>query len=238
MAKAIRANESPWRVGWEGARLLIRPGLVLQTIALALVLAYYFVPAARGFFAQIAVWREAGGYFFSAASTALCGGVLPFLYLRWNPATRTSHPWPQLAFFTLFWVWKGAEVDLLYRSLGWLFGNEANFQTIASKVLMDQLVYNPIYATPIGIIFYSWKNVGFRWSLVLADLRAGRWYSRQVVPAQFAVWCVWGPVVSCIYALPPALQIPLFNIVLCFWSLLFAYITTHQNRNTTLISQD
>jgi hypothetical protein len=230
MAETKRIDESPWRAGWESARLLLWPGLVLQSVALALVLAYYFVPEAHGVFSRIALRREAGGYFFSALSTAICGGVLPFLYLRANPATRTAHPWSQFAFFAGYWAWKGAEVDLLYRSLNRLFGHEVVFLTVAAKVLMDQLVYNPLYATPVGALCYAWKNAGFRWAPVIADLRAGRWYLRRVVPAQLALGCVWVPVVSCVYALPPALQIPLFNVVLCFWSLLFASITSRQHR--------
>ena len=221
--------ESPWKAGWESARLLIWPGLVLQFMALALVLAYYFAPAAHGPFVQVASWREAGGFFFSAISTSLCGGVLPFLYLRWNPATRTAHPWSQLTFFTVFWAWKGIEVDLLYRGLSWAFGREAVFLTIAAKVLFDQLVYNPFYATPVSSLFYAWKNAGFHWAPVVADWTAGRWYQRRVISPQLAVWCVWGPAVCCIYALPPVLQIPLFNVVLCFWSLLFASITSRQH---------
>jgi hypothetical protein len=44
-----------------------------------------------------------------------------------------------------------------------------------------------------------------------------------------SLWCIWIPVVSCVYSLPAPLQMPLFNIVLCFWSMLFALITSRQN---------
>jgi hypothetical protein len=52
-----------------------------------------------------------------------------------------------------------------------------------------------------------------------------------VLPVLLGVWTVWIPVVTCVYALPSALQMPLFNIVLCFWSLLFVSITARQNRS-------
>jgi len=231
MPVANETNESPWRAGWESARLLFWPGLVLQSAALALVLAHSFAPAAHDFFAHIGAWREAGGYFFSACSTALFGGVLPFFYLRWNPATRANHPWSHLTFFILFWAWKGVEIDLLYRGLGWLFGNDATFLTVSAKVIIDQFVYNPLYATIFSTIFYAWKNAGFRWAPVIADVRTDRWYLRRIVPVQLALTCVWLPVVSCVYALPPALQMPLFNVVLCFWSLLFAAMTSRQTKS-------
>lgn len=231
MSSPTHPEESPWRAGWESARQLFWPGLVLQSLALGVVLAYYFAPAARDFFERLAELRQAGGATYSGLSTALCGGVLPFLYLRFNPATRDRNPWRDLTFYFLFWLWKGLEVDLLlYRGLGVLFGTEVSLASVIPKVLVDMLVYNPLYAAPISRLCFGWKDAGYRWAPVLADLRAGRWYARRVLPVQLAVWCVWLPVVTCIYSLPAALQMPLNNIVLCFWSLLFAGITARTTR--------
>jgi hypothetical protein len=36
---------------------------------------------------------------------------------------------------------------------------------------------------------------------------------------------VWIPAVATIYSLPSALQVPLFNLVLCFWCLLISFIS-------------
>jgi hypothetical protein len=204
---------------------LLLPGLALQAVALALVLAYYFLPAAAGAFARLAAWQTAGGFSFSAASTALCGGLLPFLFLRLHPDTRSTHPWPHLGFFLLFWAWKGAEVDLWYRCLGALYGNGHDTGTVIRKVLTDQFLFNPLYASPVGNLCFAWKAAGFRWAPVWADIRTGRWYARSVMPVLLAVWFLWIPVTACVYALPAPLQIPLFNVVLCFWSMLFAHIT-------------
>ncbi len=225
-------EEAPWRAGLHGARALLGPGLVLQAVALALVLIYYFAPAAHDLFARLAAWRTAGGYVFSAVASGVCGGVLPFLYLRLNPATRAAHPWPHILFFTFFWAWKGAEVDLLYRTLAVVFGSEPSLATVAPKVIADQFGYNLLYAAPIGNLCFAWKDAGFRWAPVVADLRRGRWFARSVLPVLLGVWAVWIPVVSCVYALPSVLQVPLFNVVLCFWSLLFAHILARQNRTT------
>jgi hypothetical protein len=92
MSKREPIDEAPWLAGWHGVQTLFVPGLVLQAAALGLVLAYYYLPSAHVLFEQLAAWRTAGGYWFSAASTALCGGVLPFLYLRAYPATRSANP--------------------------------------------------------------------------------------------------------------------------------------------------
>ena len=224
-----RGEAAPWQAGLHGLRALLLPGLALQAVAIAIVLAYYFVPAAAGFFAGLARWQTAGGFAFSAATTALCGGLLPFLFLRLQPATRAANPWPHLGFFLLFWAWKGAEVDLWYRLLGVLYGHDTATGTVIRKVLSDQFGYNPLYAAPMGNLCFAWKDAGFRWAPVAADLRAGRWYQRSVLPVLLAVWFLWIPVTACVYSLPAALQMPLFNVVLCFWSLLFVHITARQN---------
>lgn len=223
-------REAPWQAGWQSARALFRPGLILQAAALALVLSFYYLPAASGWFSQLARWRMEGGYLFSALASALCGGLLPFLYLRFTSHRPGTYPWAHLLFFTSFWAWKGAEVDLLYRALASWYGNGNGPATIVRKVVTDQFGFNPLYATPVGNLIFAWKDAGFRWRPVFADVRAGRWYARRVLPVLISVWALWIPVVSCVYALPPALQIPLFNVVLCFWSLLFAHLTAHQQR--------
>lgn len=231
-ASPATTEEAPWRAGLHSVRALVLPGLVLQTTALALVLAWYFVPSAHMLLTRLAVWRTQGGYVFSALASAVCGGVLPFLYLRLHPATRAANPWPHLFFFAFFWAWKGAEVDLWYRTLAVLFGDAPSTATVIFKVLADQFGFNPLYAAPVGNLCFAWKDAGFRWAPVAADLRAGRWYARSVLPVLLTVWALWIPVVCCVYALPSALQIPLFNVMLCFWSLLYAHILARQNRAT------
>lgn len=233
MPSSVRSVEAPWLAGWHSVRALLRPGLALQAVAIGVVLAYYFVPAAAGFFAGLARWQTEGGFAFSAASTALCGGLLPFLFLRLHPDTRQASAWPLVFFFVFFWAWKGAEVDLWYRTLARLYGDDAGTGTVVCKILSDQFGFNPLYATPVGNLCFAWKDAGFRWAPVWADVRAGRWYQRSVLPVLLAVWFLWIPVTACVYSLPQPLQMPLFNIVLCFWSMLFSHITARQNRRAT-----
>jgi FtsH-binding integral membrane protein len=40
-----------------------------------------------------------------------------------------------------------------------------------------------------------------------------------------ATWGVWVPAVAVIYLLPTALQLPLQNVVLCFFTLLVIFMT-------------
>ncbi|MBI2516251.1 MAG: hypothetical protein HYV95_04985 [Opitutae bacterium] len=222
--------EAPWRAGLDCARALAVPGLALFATACGVVFAYYQVPAARGALEQLAEWRMRGGFAYSAGSTALLAGAIPFLYLHFDPATRAKHPWPHLAFFTLFWGYKGIEIDLLYRLQDRLFGSCVCLGPVAEKMLVDQFIYNPLFAAPYGVLLYACKDAGWRWAPARADLRAGRWYYRRVLPVMIAVWAVWIPTVCCVYALPLALQLPLNSVVNCFWVILFSHLTVRPNQ--------
>lgn len=217
--------EAPWRIGLRAARANFVPGLILQALALILVLAYYWHAPSRAAFAHFTELRERTGFLFSIVVTALCGGVLPFLYLRLHPTTRRGYTWVSGVFFTLFWAYKGIEIDCWYRFLAWLLGNDASVRTVVLKVLLDQFLYCPIWAVVITVIGYGWHHAGFRFSPLRADFRAGRWYQRQVLPGAIANFGLWVPLTFLIYALPLPLQLPLFDLVLVFYTLLIAHIT-------------
>jgi len=221
--------EAPWRAGLRAARANLVPGLTLQAIALALVLAYYWHPPSRALFEQVMALRHRTGLWFSIVTTSLCGGVLPFIYMRAHPDTRAGYTWMSGVFFTLFWAYKGIEVDYWYRFLAFCFGDDAHVQTVAWKVLVDQFLYCPFWAVVITVIAYGWQATGFRWAPLLADFRAGRWYQRHVLPGALANFGLWAPLTCLIYALPLSLQLPLFDLVLVFYTLLIAHITRRRH---------
>jgi hypothetical protein len=55
-------------------------------------------------------------------------------------------------------------------------------------------------------------------------MAGGQWYRRKVLPVLISNLGVWVPTVCIIYALPTALQLPLQNLVLCFFTLLLAHV--------------
>ena len=217
--------EAPWHAGLRAARAHLKAGIALQVFALAVVLAYYWHPPTHALFVRLAELRLQTGLLLSIAGTALCGGVLPFIYLKANPETRHGYTWVSGVFFTLFWAYKGIEVDYWYRALAWMVGNDASVRTVFIKVLLDQLVYCPVWAVTITVLAYAWHNAGFRLAPLRADFRAGHWYSRQILPGVLANIGLWGPITAFVYALPLPLQLPLFDIVLMFYTLLIAHIT-------------
>jgi hypothetical protein len=218
-----QSRPRPWRESLEAARANLIPGLILQAFALGVLLAYYFHGPSRHVMDSLADLKSRWGWRYSFAATALFGGLIPFLYLRFNRRTRASTPLSHGLFYLIFWAVKGVEVDLFYQAQGLIFGNDTAVSTIAAKVAVDQLVYSVFWATPGAQIAFYWKDAGFSF----ARTRALRWFRfwRENMPkAVIALWAVWVPAVTIIYSLPPALQIPLFNIVLCFYALLFATV--------------
>ena len=206
--------------GWEAARANLIPGLVLQAFALGLLLCYYFQPAAHAALDQLAALKARLGFPYSIASTALFGGLIPSAYMVLSPRTRAHTPRSHVAFYILYWAYKGFEVDCFYALQAHLFGSSVTFSVIFKKVLVDQFVYNIFWSAPLGITAYYWKDHSFSWKS-LRRLRFWNFQARNLPTALMGTWGVWIPAVAIIYSLPTALQVPLFNVVLCFFSLMF-----------------
>ncbi|MFI5335466.1 MAG: hypothetical protein ACHQ5A_01690 [Opitutales bacterium] len=223
---SVSANPpSPWRVGLRGAQANLLPGLALQAGALVLVAAYYRHDATRELLGRLSAWRVETGFAFSFVSTALFGAGLPLLYLWLRAATRTRYDARQCAALILFWAYKGVEVDALYRLMAFCFGAGHDVRIIAVKSFFDQFVYCPFFAVPITVLAYEWIESRFDGPAVWADLRAGGWYRRRGMTVLLSSFGVWLPAVFIIYALPTPLQLPLQNLVLCFYTLLVAHVT-------------
>jgi hypothetical protein len=216
---------SPLRQGLAAARANLLPGLILQAVALAVLLAYYFWPAARAGLEEVAALKERYGYGFSMVSTAIAGGLLPILFQQAFRTPDARQNLKALPFFILFWGWKGAEVDLLYRTHATLFGDDAALLTILYKSLVDQFVYVPFWAVPTMVLGYLWRESGYSFRELRRRL-GSQWYRRRGLPVLLSNWGVWIPVVAIIYALPAALQVPLQNLALCLWVLMLLYLTS------------
>jgi hypothetical protein len=200
------------------------PGLALQAFALALVLAYYLAPGARPGFEMVAGWKTHYGFGYSAAATALFGGVIPFLYLLLSGHIPAGRRRAEFLFYVLFWAERGVEVDLFYRLQALVFGDRAALAVVLPKVLVDQLGYSPFVAAPIQAVFFLWKERGFSFRAIKPDLNLA-YLASAVATVSFSSSMVWFPAVSIIYCLPSALQIPLFNLVTCFWVLMLTFVS-------------
>jgi len=229
MSVLMTPEEAPWHAGLRSARANLWPGFVLQAFALAVVLGYYFNPPSRAAFTRLADLRNETGMLFGIVSTGLLGGLIPLLYLKSAPSTRTQVTWRQGLVLTGFWSYKGIEISLWYALMAWGIGASADVRTIAIKAFLDLFVFCPFWAIPEAAIVYLWCKTGFNTQAVAADLRAPRWYARRVLPMLFANFGVWLPLVCIIYALPTPLQLPLQNIMLCFFTLMLAHMSHRES---------
>lgn len=217
-------SEAPWIAGLRGARANLVPGLILQFFALTLVLAYYYHAPTRAWCEKLAAFRTEQGFIYSIVATSFFGGLLPCLYMKLHPATRSRYNFKQNLLLVIFWAYKGAEVDLWYRILVRLVGSGTDWQTVLTKMFLDQFVTCPLFFVPVTVLVYTWCESRFNTAALLADWRAPGWYRRRVPPMLISNLGVWTPTVCIIYSLPSALQIPLFNLVLCFFTLLLAHL--------------
>ncbi len=224
MSAPTAFREAPWHAGLRAARAHLVPGLVLQAFAIALVAAYYWHPPTHAALDALASFSARTGWFYGIVATGLFGGVLPLVYLKLDPATRSRYTLAQSTALVAFWAYKGFEVDLWYRVLNYTVGPGHGASTIATKVFFDQFVYCPLYAVPAEMLFYAWCEARFDLAAVRDDVRAGSWYARRALPLLVGNLGVWLPAVCAIYALPLPLQLPLFNLVLCFFTLMLTHM--------------
>jgi hypothetical protein len=205
------------------------PGLVLQLFAVSILLIYFFVPASKPMFTLLGELKQTYGYGCSFISTALFGGLIPFLYLWLSKSLAPGrNVLCLLVFYVIFWGLKGMEVDFFYRLQADWFGTGNDVQTIATKMAVDQFLYSALWAAPGITIVYLWMESN--WSIAQSKKAMTKEFFCIKIPTVIlSNWLVWIPAVSIVYAMPGELQIPLFNLVLCFWVLLLAVLNKKNN---------
>jgi hypothetical protein len=118
------------------------------------------------------------------------------------------------------------KVDAFYRLQSLIFGSGSDAWTIIGKVFVDQFIYNPPWATPSVLGAYVWKDCNFNARVWWPKVACRHFWMWQVPECLISMWMVWMPACTMIYILPGALQVPLFNIVLCFWSLILTMLSS------------
>jgi hypothetical protein len=216
------------RKGIASARENALPGLFLWIVAAAIVAGYYLLPPVTDALEKLGKLKASGGFLYSAIATAIFGGLIPSLWrIRVNAGKKTPGSVPAMQatlFLVLFWAYKGIEIDFFYGIQALVFGSGATPDKIIPKVLVDQFVYNPLWAGWTQVLAYWWMENHFRPSAIVDRALWGT-MGERVITVLISTWGVWIPMVSIIYAMPPNLQIPLFDIALCFWSLMLASLT-------------
>lgn len=229
-APDARRRPHPLRQGLDAARANLAPGAVIWAVGLAVLLAYYFHPPTHAAMERIAGLKREYGFVYSAVSTALFGGLLPVLIQQVVPGLPNRALLRHLPFYLLFWAYRGVEVDFFYRLQSLLLGDEPTPGVVIPKVLIDQFIASPLWFVPVMTVGYVWKDAGFRFRETRRRLGPG-WYRERAVPVLLSNMAVWLPTVAILYSLPPALQMPFQNLIICLWVLILAFVVSAGERH-------
>ena len=231
---------SPLRIAWDSGRTAIWhnrvPAAILWLFGVALIGGYFYWPLMEYHLDWLGSFKTRFGVYFSILSTAVFGGMLPAIVPslagRRYPIVNTSN----VISATVFWGLKGLEIDFFYRLQASVFGNNSEAWTVAVKTLFDQMVYVPLIGVVNIVLFYLWRDQGYSFRKTYKVL-GKQWYSQRVLPLLISNWVVWIPAVALIYSLPLALQLPIQNLILCFWVLILAFFTQEipENPNAEII---
>ena len=226
LSRPTLPRERPWLAGIRAARANFIPSLIVQTLMLSLLLGYYFYQPTQNWLNELAQIKARWSYGYSAIASIIAGAIVPEIMriCVFQGCRLRRENLSNLLFTVPFWCLMGITVDFFYRCQAGWFGGEVTFPVVAKKVLVDQFLYNPLFAAPVTAWLYEWKNRGFP-TRNLAGLFTPAYYRDAVVPTLFATWGVWIPIVTILYSLPSLLQIPLFALALSLWVMIYTWMS-------------
>jgi hypothetical protein len=206
------------------------PCLALNLVVITLVGSYYQVPAIAEVWEAVGAFKLKWAYAFSLGSTIFAAVLLPSLVQLWMGTLPAEGRWKRVALLSMFWGYRGMEIDLFYQVQGWLFGTGNDAATLIKKVVVDQFVMSPLWFVPTVLIAMRWVDMGGSWARTRASLTREFWM-RTCPTVMVTNWLVWIPTLALVYSLPPALQFPLFSVVMCFFILIVTLLARGDQRS-------
>ena len=206
------------------------PCIALNIIVITLVGSYYQVPAIAEVWEAVGAFKLKWAYAFSLGSTIFAAALLPSLVQLAMGTLPSEGRWKRVGLLSLFWGYRGMEIDLFYQVQGWFFGTGNDATTLLKKVAVDQFVMSPIWFVPTVLIAMRWVDMGGSWARTRASLTREFW-TRTCPTVMVTNWLVWIPTLALVYSLPPALQFPLFSVVMCFFILIVTLLARGDQRS-------
>lgn len=213
---------SALRTALTAARANLLPGVLLQCLMLIFLSAYIAHDGTRQFLAEVARIKNEAGYIFAFCSYIAAAALLPeiirIVFFQSGKLTF-ENLW---LFLTAAPAWglMGVTTDFFYRCQNSWFGAGSEWINILPKVLVDQLIFSPLFLTPLITSWFTWRDMKFQRDAKDLIFRESYLWDK-IFPVQVANWCVWIPAVTLIYFMPPLLQLPVAALIQCFWALLF-----------------
>ncbi len=194
-----------------------------------MVVGYYTCRPVQALCDELSILKQHGGLVFSAIAAALAGAILPEIAkaIMLGDRAITRKRLRNVGFALLAFAGGGMIANQQYRLFEWMFGTGTGWGTILRKMLMDQLVFTPIYGTPYWVVVYSFRANRYNLLKTFGQI-SPRWYVARVLPLLIPAWAFWFPMVGLIFALPGPLQFCLYCFALAAWSLLMVFVATHE----------
>lgn len=212
-------RRNPFRIGLESARVNVVPMVVLWSLAVAIVLGYYFVPGVGERMAPIARWQERWGVWAALVNQVFFSGVVPTVFIFTVRDIRTNHSVIK-AILQICWsgMW-GVLCWAFFAMQGKWFGVGHDLGTLILKTAVDQFAWTVLLVSPLSSVFYLWLGCDFSLATTVSRCKTG--FVRNVMlPNLVSGWCVWIPVIFTVYAFPIDLQIQIHGLVCALWTLL------------------
>jgi hypothetical protein len=220
LAKAQK--ESAIAPGIRAIRDHVRPFLAIQVCVILVAVAYYKWPAFAAFAEGLGKVKVAGGYVFVVVATGFAGAILPEVFKALTKDTRRLPVGELFYNFAVFGL-NGILVDVFYRGLGTMFGEEPTVANVTIKVLVDQLLGSPLLFTPYFLTMILLYKSGFNLAKMRESLREES-FLRRIWPVLITSWAYWFPALFGVYAMPKDLQFVLFLFIEAAWSLLLIHV--------------
>ena len=194
--------------------------IALQFFALTIAGLYFYLPVVHDLFEGLAAFKQRTGLVYSMLATGCFGALVPFM---WQYALGHYRQRTGVTLVTLFCLWAmmGLIVDVFYQYQAVWFGNGTDVATLSKKVAVDQFVFSTLLSCPIVSIVYRFVGVNCNWQRFTTHFSFGS-VVEEIGRTVLTNWVIWIPSVTVIYSLPSSLQIPFFNIVLCFFALVMS----------------
>ncbi len=226
--------------GFTAARQSLKPALLVWGAMAIIALLYYMVPSTQAFFAALSEVQIRMGLMFPFLGMGLSVGLLAEAVKvllsrekRWTAQNTGS----ALFNLTIFGV-MGVFQNFFYQFQSQLFGDGTSWRVVLPKVLLDQFVWTVFLANPYQTILYLWKNEGFSWSKVTAQMKPFKaFWGVQILPVLITNWAFWIPMVAIVYCFPKELQLPLAILAVTIWVLLLSILTSHPDEDSEPVHQ-
>ncbi len=217
------------RAGFKAAKQSLKPAMFVWGIMALVAALYYAVPATQGFFTALNALQANMGLLFPFLGMGLSVGILAegvkvcmAKEKRWTQTNTINAVFNLIIFGVL-----GVIQNYFYLLQVQLFGTGTSWQVLLPKVIFDQFVWTVFLANPYQTILYLWKNQGFSFRKVAAQMQPFKpFWGTQILPVLITNWAFWIPMVAIIYCFPAELQLPLAILAVTIWVLLLSILTS------------